>query len=78
MVKNHSQWVQYLSYFLKITVTKLETPQPYSHNSKINRFFLFFVSDGVLISITCKAWAKNIEHDYMERRGTAHFELMID
>lgn len=33
---------------------------------------------GVLISITCKAWAKNIEHDYMERRGTTHFELMID
>jgi len=33
---------------------------------------------GVLISITCKAWAQNIEHDYMERRGTAHFELMID
>jgi len=33
---------------------------------------------GVLISITCKAWAKNIDHDYMERRGTTHFELMID
>jgi len=33
---------------------------------------------GVLISVTCKAWAKNIKHDYMERRGTTHFELMID
>jgi len=33
---------------------------------------------GVLISITCKAWAQNIEHDYMERKGTVHFELMID
>jgi len=33
---------------------------------------------GVLISISCKAWAQNIEHDYMERRGTVHFELMID
>jgi len=33
---------------------------------------------GVLISITCKAWAKNIVHDMQERIGTAHFELMID
>jgi sodium/potassium-transporting ATPase subunit beta len=33
---------------------------------------------GVLISITCKAWSKNIEHEIQERRGTAHFELMID
>lgn len=33
---------------------------------------------GVLISVSCKAWAKNIEHDVMERRGTTHFELMID
>lgn len=40
--------------------------------------FSYYFTDGVLISITCKAWAKNIEHDIMERRGTAHFELMID
>jgi len=33
---------------------------------------------GVMIAIECKAWAKNIEHDSMERRGLAHFELMID
>lgn len=33
---------------------------------------------GVLISISCKAWAHNIQHDQMERKGTAHFELMID
>ena len=33
---------------------------------------------GVLISITCKAWAKNIKHEVMDRVGTVHFELMID
>jgi len=33
---------------------------------------------GVMIAIECKAWAKNIKHDSMERRGLAHFELMID
>ncbi|XP_059479860.1 sodium/potassium-transporting ATPase subunit beta-2-like [Neocloeon triangulifer] len=33
---------------------------------------------GVLINIECKAWAKNIHHDRQERRGSVHFELMID
>jgi len=33
---------------------------------------------GVMIAIQCKAWAKNIKHDTMERRGLAHFEVMID
>jgi len=33
---------------------------------------------GVLIAIECKAWAENIKHDRMERKGLAHFELMID
>jgi len=33
---------------------------------------------GVMISIECKAWAANIVHDRMERRGLAHFEVMID
>lgn len=33
---------------------------------------------GVLINIECKAWAHNIFHDRMERRGSVHFELMID
>jgi len=33
---------------------------------------------GVMIAIECKAWARNIEHNSMERRGLAHFELMID
>lgn len=33
---------------------------------------------GVLINIECKAWAKNINHDRAERRGSVHFELMID
>ncbi|XP_056642444.1 sodium/potassium-transporting ATPase subunit beta-2 [Diorhabda carinulata] len=33
---------------------------------------------GVLINIECKAWAKNIIHDRIDRRGSVHFELMID
>lgn len=33
---------------------------------------------GVLINIECKAWAHNIRHDRAERRGSVHFELMID
>lgn len=38
----------------------------------------FLLSAGVLINIECKAWAKNIEHDRQDRRGSVHFELMID
>ncbi|XP_050300684.1 sodium/potassium-transporting ATPase subunit beta-2-like [Anthonomus grandis grandis] len=33
---------------------------------------------GVLINIECKAWAKNIKHDKADRRGSVHFELMVD
>ncbi|KAL6430173.1 hypothetical protein ACFW04_007730 [Cataglyphis niger] len=33
---------------------------------------------GVLINIECKAWAHNIHHDRFERRGSVHFELMVD
>ncbi|XP_014608857.1 sodium/potassium-transporting ATPase subunit beta-2-like [Polistes fuscatus] len=33
---------------------------------------------GVLINIECKAWAHNIIHDRYERRGSVHFELMVD
>ncbi|ENN77179.1 hypothetical protein YQE_06317, partial [Dendroctonus ponderosae] len=33
---------------------------------------------GVLINIECKAWARNIVHDRVDRRGSVHFELMID
>lgn len=36
------------------------------------------VKAGVLINIECKAWAKNIKHDRKERRGSVHFELMVD
>ncbi|KAJ8680596.1 hypothetical protein QAD02_016383 [Eretmocerus hayati] len=32
----------------------------------------------VLINIECKAWAHNIHHDRFERRGSVHFELMVD
>ena len=31
--------------------------------------------EGVMIAVECKAWAENIEHDSMERRGLAHFEV---
>lgn len=33
---------------------------------------------GVLINIECKAWAKNIKHDRMDRMGSVHFELLVD
>lgn len=33
---------------------------------------------GVMMAVECKAWAMNIHHDTMDRRGLAHFELMID
>ncbi|EFA03901.1 sodium/potassium-transporting ATPase subunit beta-2 [Tribolium castaneum] len=33
---------------------------------------------GVLINIECKAWARNIHHDRVDRRGSVHFELMVD
>lgn len=33
---------------------------------------------GVLINIECKAWARNIVHDRQDRRGSVHFELMVD
>lgn len=33
---------------------------------------------GILINIECKAWAKNIEHDRMERKGSVHIELLVD
>jgi len=36
------------------------------------------VKFGVMIAVECRAWADNIEHDRMDRRGLAHFELMID
>jgi len=36
------------------------------------------VAKGVLINIECKAWAKNIKHDRKERKGSVHFELMVD
>jgi hypothetical protein len=32
----------------------------------------------VLISVECKAWARNIEHDRDEKIGTVNFELMIE
>jgi len=35
-------------------------------------------TSGVLINIECKAWAKNIKHDRMDREGSVHFELLID
>ncbi|KAK5646787.1 hypothetical protein RI129_005251 [Pyrocoelia pectoralis] len=33
---------------------------------------------GVLINIECKAWARNIVHDRTDKRGSVHFELMVD
>lgn len=41
-------------------------------------FFLPHFLAGVLINIECKAWARNIHHDRTDRRGSVHFELMVD
>lgn len=31
-----------------------------------------------LIYVECKAWAKNIEHDRINKRGLTSFELFIE
>ena len=31
-----------------------------------------------MIAVECRAWAENIQHDRMERRGLAHFEVTPD
>lgn len=28
-----------------------------------------------MIAVECRAWADNIQHDRMDRRGLAHFEV---
>ena len=33
---------------------------------------------GVLINIECTAWAKGLEHDRERRRGSVHFEFLMD
>lgn len=33
---------------------------------------------GMLLMITCKAWARNIQQDYHELAGMVHFELLVD
>merc|ERR1711981_1010192 len=33
---------------------------------------------GVIMNIECTAWARNIEHQRMRRRGLTHFELIMD
>ena len=35
-------------------------------------------ANGVLLMITCKAWAKNIQHNKVQQIGQLHFELLID
>jgi len=33
---------------------------------------------GVIMNIECTAWARNIEHNRLHRRGLTHFELIMD
>ena len=33
---------------------------------------------GVLVNIQCTAWAKGIDHNMNKRRGSVHFELLMD
>lgn len=42
--------------------------------------FLKFLrpSNGVVINIWCKAWARNIKHHREDRTGSIHFELLVD
>lgn len=47
-------------------------------NRSHSRQLFLLIADGVLINIECKAWAHNIIHDRFERRGSVHFELMVD
>ena len=35
-------------------------------------------SHGLVINVECKAWAKNIQHNLLEREGSVHFELSIE
>ncbi|XP_015793329.1 sodium/potassium-transporting ATPase subunit beta [Tetranychus urticae] len=35
-------------------------------------------SHGLVINVECKAWAKNIKHNLLEREGSVHFELSIE
>ena len=50
----------------------------WNHLIKIKILIVFsFISEGVLMSIECKAWAKNIKHNSMDRQGSVHFELMM-
>lgn len=35
-------------------------------------------SNGVLIQVWCKAWAKNIMHHRNDKAGSIHFELLVD
>ena len=35
-------------------------------------------ASSVLINVECKAWAKNIKHNRMDREGSVHFELLMD
>lgn len=45
----------------------------------INNFFIYLVSESIVINILCKAWAKNIVHNKNGRQmGSVHFELMMD
>lgn len=41
-------------------------------------YLISIIPAGVLINIECKAWARNIIHDRTDRRGSVHFELMVD
>lgn len=33
---------------------------------------------GVLVMVQCKAYARNIRHNQLEKAGMVHFELMVD
>lgn len=55
---------------------------PYTNQPGYLSPFLFVhfarPAPGVLINIECKAWARNIKHNRQERKGSVHFELLVD
>ena len=46
-----------------------------NHRNRLLMNDVCLFSVGVMIAVECRAWADNIEHDRMDRRGLAHFEV---
>ena len=72
--KNYYPYMNQEGYVSPAIFVEFENPQS-EKNSTFSFSHYFLSKEGVMIAIECKAWAENIEHDRMERRGIAHFEV---